>query len=130
VNRVQTLYIINLALLVTHEIDSAFWREWELFGMPGGIQLFLVVNFALTLVLLFGLRSVLLERRSALRFSLLEGAMGLFACAIHFAFLATGHRQFSLPVSMITLALIGVVSLLQAIAALKAGRGRPRFSAR
>ncbi len=32
------LYLLNFALLFTHKIDSAFWKEWELFGIPGGIR--------------------------------------------------------------------------------------------
>ena len=27
---------LNFALLVTHQIDSAYWKEWELFHLPGG----------------------------------------------------------------------------------------------
>lgn len=50
------LYLLNSALLFTHEIDSAFWREWDLFGMSGGIQGFLVANFLLLLVALYGFK--------------------------------------------------------------------------
>lgn len=35
------LYLLNFALLFTHEIDSAYWKEWDLFGIPGGIKSFL-----------------------------------------------------------------------------------------
>lgn len=37
------LYLLNAALLITHEIDSAYWHELEPFGIRGGIQLFPVV---------------------------------------------------------------------------------------
>jgi hypothetical protein len=39
------VYLPNFALLVTHQIDSAYWRECELFHLPGGVQLNLVLNF-------------------------------------------------------------------------------------
>jgi hypothetical protein len=29
------IYFINLTLLATHEIDSAFWHEWHLFKSKG-----------------------------------------------------------------------------------------------
>ena len=35
--------ILGAALLVVHELDSTFWREWELFGLPDsadGLQQF------------------------------------------------------------------------------------------
>jgi len=56
-NTAISLYILNFALLFTHEIDSAFWQEWKLFGIPGGIQVFLVLNFLLLLVALWGFRA-------------------------------------------------------------------------
>jgi hypothetical protein len=36
-------YLTNATLLCVHEIDSAYWHEWSLFGIPGGIQLFLTL---------------------------------------------------------------------------------------
>ena len=29
------LYLTNAVLLINHEIDSAYWKEWELFKLPG-----------------------------------------------------------------------------------------------
>jgi hypothetical protein len=43
-SRLGNLYMINCGLLFAHEIDSAFWQEWVLFGIPGGIQVFVVVS--------------------------------------------------------------------------------------
>ena len=31
-----TLYVVNATLLICHQIDSAYWREWELLRVPGG----------------------------------------------------------------------------------------------
>ena len=50
------LYLLNCALLFSHEIDSAYWQEWDLFGLPGGIQLFLVLNLLLLVVALYGFK--------------------------------------------------------------------------
>lgn len=30
------IYLLNASVLITHEIDSANWHEWEIFGIPGG----------------------------------------------------------------------------------------------
>jgi hypothetical protein len=43
--RLAKLYMLNLALLATHEIDSAYWHEWEMFHLPGGVQGFLAAGF-------------------------------------------------------------------------------------
>ena len=29
-------YFVNSVLLIVHEIDSAYWEEWNLFRLPGG----------------------------------------------------------------------------------------------
>jgi len=67
-----SLYLLNTALLSTHEIDSAFWKEWELFGLPGGIQVFLVLNLLLLLAVLYGFGQLLRGARSGQMFALLR----------------------------------------------------------
>ncbi|MFC7046329.1 DUF6713 family protein [Halobacteriaceae archaeon GCM10025711] len=117
-----TLYLLNAALLFTHEIDSAFWEEWTLFGLPGGIQLFLVLNFVLLLAFLYGYGLLVAGRRTGDWFALLLAGAGLFAVVAHGFFLATGHPEFRLPVSLALLAATAVVSPVQAWLAVAALR--------
>jgi hypothetical protein len=114
-----TLYLLNAALLFTHEIDSAFWKEWDLFGIPGGIQVFLVLNFLLLLVALHGFQQVVLGTKTARTFSLLLAAAGLFAFGIHTFFIAMGHTEFTLPISIVVLIATLIVSLAQGFLALR-----------
>jgi hypothetical protein len=44
------LYLVNATILITHQIDAAYWHEWELFKMPGGIQLNLLLNIPLVML--------------------------------------------------------------------------------
>ena len=113
------LYLLNCALLFTHEIDSAFWKEWDLFGIPGGIQVFLVLNFLLLLVALFGFRQVLLGARGGQWFSLLLGVAGVFAFSIHSYFILAGRPEFTLPASLALLGVTLIVSLIQLLSTLK-----------
>jgi hypothetical protein len=69
----------NAVLLITHEIDSAYWHEWELFRLPGGIQLFLMLHILLIGVVLWGYRSVVLWTRGARRYSFLLASAGILA---------------------------------------------------
>ena len=39
------VYLTNSVLLINHEIDSAYWEEWDLFKLPGGLTLFLIVHY-------------------------------------------------------------------------------------
>jgi membrane-bound ClpP family serine protease len=109
----EFLYLSNAALLVTHEMDSAYWHEWELLHLPGGIQLFLVLNLALVLLVLVGLRLLVLRRRSGLWCSFGLAGAGVLAFVIHTIFLLDGHPAFRLPVSMGVLGLSLVLSVLQ-----------------
>jgi hypothetical protein len=56
------LYLVNSVLLINHEIDSAYWKEWRLFKLPGGSTGFLLLHFPLLFLILLGL--VLVYRHS------------------------------------------------------------------
>ncbi len=113
--KLHHLYELNLALLITHEIDSAFWHEWELFRLPGGIRLFLFLNFLLVLAFVLGLRPVLLEQRRATAFSLALAGAGMLAVVLHGGFLAAGYEQFRSAMSLLILFAILVVSCAQIV---------------
>ena len=49
------LYLTNTLTLIVHEIDSAYWKEWGLFHLPGGEVGFLLLHFPLLFPVLFGL---------------------------------------------------------------------------
>jgi uncharacterized membrane protein len=113
------LYIANAAILITHQIDSAYWHEWELFKMPGGIQLNLLLNIPLIILMLFGQQCLTQGRTTGIIFSWLLVAGGLFAVSIHTYFLLQGDERFRLPVSLGLLATTLLLSLAQAIALLR-----------
>ncbi|KAB1192443.1 hypothetical protein GJR96_02905 [Haloferax sp. MBLA0076] len=116
------LYILNVAVLITHEIDSAYWEEWTLFGIPGGIQVFNLLNLAVVLVFLDGLRRLVQRERRGYQFSLLLVGAGLFAVVAHSYFLAVGRPEFRLPVSLALLAATFILSVAQGIVTLQARR--------
>ena len=119
-NRAAWLYLGNAGVLATHEIDSAYWHEWELFHLPGGIQLFLILNLALLLIVLYGFRKVVLWQPGAKGFSYFLAGMGIFAFAIHTIFLSMGHPEFRLPVSVGLLTATLVLSIAQVFVTFKA----------
>ena len=115
----QSLYVLNVALLFTHQIDAAYWKEWELFHIPGGPQLNLVLNFALLIVALVGLKLLVDGSTAGHAFSLLLAAAGVFAFGIHAFFLARGDARFRLPVCLVVLTATLPVSVAQAAVALR-----------
>ena len=107
------LYLVNAILLITHEIDSAYWKEWELFKLPGGINGFLLIHLPLLFIILYGLVMVPQQSFSGLIFSLLLSIGGVFAFAIHTTFISKGREEFKTPVSLSLLALILATSIAQ-----------------
>ena len=121
------LYLLNGAILLTHEIDSAYWKEWQLFGTGGGIQSFLAINFIIALAILVGLDQLVQGNRAGYVFSLILAVSGIFAFTVHTYFLWRGHPEFNLPASKIVLGATLIVSLVQAYYAC---RGIRRSSSR
>lgn len=107
------LYFINAILLITHEIDSAYWQEWNLFGLPGGLTLFLLLHLPLLFVVLLGLVLVYGQTPAGLVFSLILAGGGVFAFSIHTYYLKKGRKEFDLPVSKFILAAVLLASLGQ-----------------
>ena len=112
------LYLLNSVLLINHEIDSAYWKEWELFKIPGGITGFLLIHFPLLFFVLYGL--VLVSRNSTvgLIFSLILSLGGIFAFGIHTYFMKKGRNEFNKPLSKLILALTLIVSVVQVVVTL------------
>ena len=107
------LYLSNSVLIINHEIDSAYWKEWELFKLPGGINGFLLIHLPLLLFILYGL--VLVTRKSfiGLIFSLILCLGGIFAFMIHTYFLKKGRNEFNQPLSKLILQATLVISIVQ-----------------
>ena len=81
-----TLYAITFALLLTHQVDSAYWKEWELLHIPGGPQLNLVLKGTARLALWHGLlfaAGLLLFPRTAWAGALLAAGVMVGAIGSH-----------------------------------------------
>ncbi len=118
-NVIFWLYFTNAILLIVHEIDSAYWKEWDLFRIPGGINAFLVLHFPLLFFMLYGLVLVARNSYSGLIFSLVLSLGGIFAFAIHTYFIRKGRPEFKTPMSLTILAATLVVSVTLLIVTVK-----------
>jgi hypothetical protein len=112
------LYLANATVLLTHQIDAAYWHEWDLFGLPGGAPFFVLTNLPIVFAVLWGARSLALGRIGGIVMSWALVASGTIAIVLHGWFLMHGHHAFRSPVSIGLLAATGVISLMQASALL------------
>lgn len=107
------LYFANAVLLIIHEMDSAYWKEWDLFRLPGGISLFLVLHFPMIVLILWGLIQVYERNLAGLILSIVLGCGGIFAFSIHTYFIRKGRPEFRTSVSLGILIGTLLVSLVQ-----------------
>ena len=109
------IYLINATLLITHEIDSAYWEEWRLFGIPGGINTFLLLHLPILFFVLYGLILIYENTFAGLNFSFILAISGIFAFSIHTYFMRRGHDEFKTTISRLILFSILIVSILQLV---------------
>jgi hypothetical protein len=107
------IVVLNLALIITHQIDAAYWHEWEMFALPGGIQFFNFLNFFIFLFLVSCFIPVTQRKRFGFAYSIVIAAMCSLALPIHTGFAIAGFTQFHLPSSIIVIVLTFLVSIVQ-----------------
>ena len=94
------LLILQMALIIGHQIDAAYWHEWDMFFMPGGIQLFNVINVVLFLILLVSLQWAFSGHPRGRLGAWIVTLGGGLIFPIHAGFALVGYEQFALPVSI------------------------------
>ena len=121
-SRSKVLYAINLTLLSTHQVDAAFQREWEMFGVPGGIQFFLVFNWLAVFLLMLGFIRVATNAPHANLAVYGLAGVGTFTFGVHMIFILLGHPEFREPWSLGILTATLLVSALQVLTCLQVNR--------
>ncbi|MGK5042985.1 DUF6713 family protein [Janthinobacterium sp. GB1R12] len=116
-------YFWTMLCLILHQIDAAYWKEWEMFHVPGGVQGFLVFNLAAIAVVLAGYRHVLLGTERAPFYAGVCAALGVGTCLIHAGFALAGQEQFHLPLS-IAIIVLCLASALWLLCDVRRIRGR------
>jgi len=107
--RLQTLFLINATVLITHQIDAAYWHEWELFHLPGGNQLNLLLNLPIIALVLYAQGRVAINKKASVFYYKLIAFLGFLTVVIHCAFVIAGNEAFMQPMSI---ALLIATSLL------------------
>ncbi len=120
--RLAKLYMLNVALLAMHEIDSAYWQEWRLFHLPGGAAGFVALHFVVVPIILVGLVMVARGSAQSRWWSIPIGVAGAAGCIAHLTFLARGDESFSTPFSVALIVAFGLSSVTLTIIALKPDR--------
>jgi hypothetical protein len=105
--------LANVTVLITHQIDAAYWHEWAMFGIPGGHQANLLLNLPIVALVLHAYSRVAAGGADARGWTILVASLGALTVGLHAVFFAAGHREFVQPVSIALLAATAVLSAAQ-----------------
>ena len=116
--RIITLvYILNSTLLLLHEIESAYEKEWDILKLPGKITGFLLMQIPIILVILYGLIELANFSRIGQIISLFLGIGGIIPLLVHKIFFKrNGHFDLFISNAIIYLnALLGLVLVILSV---------------
>ena len=112
----KLLFLLNATVLITHQIDAAFWHEWELFRIPGGNQINLLLNLPIIALVLYAQAQIATGSPTARAYYTLIAGLGFLTVLIHSAFFLSGSEEFLQPMSIALLLATTVLSTLQLLA--------------
>jgi hypothetical protein len=115
-SRLRWLFLANATVLVTHQIDAAYWHEWELFFIPGGNQVNLLLNIPIIALVMYSHSRVVADIQTGLAFYKLLAALGFLTVGIHSFFFLRGSESFCQPMSVTLLVATFVLSVWQLVA--------------
>ena len=76
-------YILNVTLLLLHEIESGYEKEWEILKLPGKITGFLLMHIPIVFVFFYGLYCIIQYPQIRLIISLIIGISGFIPFLVH-----------------------------------------------
>jgi hypothetical protein len=77
------IYIINATLLLLHEIESGYVKEWEILKLPGKITGFLLLHIPVILILFWGAVELGKQSTTGSIIALIAGVGGLLPFVVH-----------------------------------------------
>ena len=97
-NLITMFYILNATLLLLHEIESAYEKEWEILKLPGKITGFLILHIPIIIVLFYGLIEIEKQTALGLILGIITGVGGVIPFLVHKVFVKRSEH-FNLMIS-------------------------------
>lgn len=101
-NAITSIYIINATLLLLHEIESAYEKEWEIIKLPGKITGFLLLHIPIIIFILYGLIKIENNTSIGMIIGIILGISGGIPFIVHKLIIKTPD-QFNQPISNLIL---------------------------
>ncbi|WP_455369192.1 DUF6713 family protein [[Eubacterium] cellulosolvens] len=120
------IYILNATLLINHEIDSSYWKEWNLISLLSGgssgvnndqksMNIFLLLHIPILFLIMYGLKEVIQMSTIGLIISVVLCFAGVFAFFFHMHFIRKGRIEFNTLISIGMIVGIFILSIIQLI---------------
>lgn len=77
------VYILNASLLLLHEIESAYMKEWEILKIPGKITTFLLLHIPIILLLFWGAIEIVKQTITGQVLAIVTGVGGTIPFLVH-----------------------------------------------
>lgn len=111
---ITVLFIINALLLLLHEIESAYEKEWEILKLPGRVTGFLLLHIPIILLMFYGVIEIQKPSIIGKIIGIVFGVGGIVPLIVH-KFIVFRRDKFNLLISNIIIysnAVIGVCTLI------------------
>ncbi|MDR2966346.1 MAG: hypothetical protein LBU74_00155 [Methanobacteriaceae archaeon] len=92
------LYILTVTLLILHEIESAYEKEWEILKLPRKITGFLLLHIPMLFLFFYGLYCIIQYPQTKIIISILIGIAGFIPFLIH-KIIVNKEEYFNKPIS-------------------------------
>lgn len=93
-------YILNATILLLHEIESAYEKEWDILKLPGKITGFLLMHIPILFLLFWGLIEIYEQTTTGMVIGIIAGFGGLIPFIVH-KLLVRRAGHFDRPISNI-----------------------------
>ena len=94
------LYILNATLLLLHEIESAYEKEWKILKLPGKITGFILLHIPILFILFYGLFAIIQYPQAKPIIPIITGAAGFIPFVVH-KLIVRKKDHFNKPISNI-----------------------------
>jgi uncharacterized membrane protein len=94
------IYILNVTLLLLHEIESGYEKEWEVLKLPGKITGFLLLHIPIIFIFFYGLYCIIQYPQTKIIISIITGVSGFIPFLVH-KIIVNKKEYFNKPISKI-----------------------------
>ncbi len=113
----EFLYIVNATILILHEIESGYEKEWEILKLPGKLTGFILLHVPVLLILFYGLYSIVQYPQARTIIAVITGCAGFIPFLVHKVFVHKKER-FNKPISNLLIygnMITGLILIITAI---------------